>query len=175
MGTQKKGKNIYFFQLVEETIIIAKMLYFVIQFYLHYFYSRFVQENTGFTGTALLNKLFSHNVQQDNELKFTYHSDENCRWLRLHCSLQQQKYPSTIPGLQSVQVANMTFYQKLLFKFVFQPQVLYSKLMLYQFVVKSLNAVIILLLTKNVFLSGNTHPCIVRRKQYENSRKHIHT
>ena len=42
MGPNKKGKNIYFSQLVEEATIIAEMLYFVIQFYLHYFYSRFV-------------------------------------------------------------------------------------------------------------------------------------
>ena len=46
MGPKKKGKNMYFFQLVEEAKIVAKMLCFVIQFYLHYFYSRFVQENT---------------------------------------------------------------------------------------------------------------------------------
>ena len=47
--------------------------------------------------------------------------------------------------------------------------------MLYQFVVKSLNAVIILLLTKNVFLSGNTHPCIARRKQIRKFKKtHSH-
>ena len=43
---RKKVRICIFFQLVEEANIVAKMLCFVIQFYLHYFYSRFVQENT---------------------------------------------------------------------------------------------------------------------------------
>ena len=102
MGPEKKGKNIYFFQLVEEANIIAKMLYFVIQFYLHYFiqdlYRKILIED-GFTGIGALNKLFSLNVQKNNELKSTYHIDEHCRRLRLHCLLHQKKYISTVPGL----------------------------------------------------------------------------
>ena len=47
----------------------------------------------------VLNKLFSLNVQKDNELKLTYHIDEHCRRLGLHCSPHQQKYPSAVPGL----------------------------------------------------------------------------
>ena len=43
---------------------------------------------------AVLNIFFSLNVQNDNELKTSYHIDERFCRLRLHCSPHQQKYPS---------------------------------------------------------------------------------
>ena len=43
---------------------------------------------------AVLNIFFSFNVQNDNELKTSYHIDERFCRLRLHCSPHQQKYPS---------------------------------------------------------------------------------